>query len=84
MPKRGSTEAGDTTAKKAKADDAENGGGNGQGETDFSCDLKAPNGKQHNLKISAWNVAGERNYALISQVSAYRYYVVSNASPNNS
>jgi len=60
MPKRGSTEAGDTTAKKAKADDAENGGGNGQGETDFSCDLKAPNGKQHNLKISAWNVAGLR------------------------
>ena len=58
MPKRASTENGDAgaaeaAAKKAKPEEAEN------VVTDFSCDLKTPNGLDHNLKISAWNVAGE-------------------------
>ena len=54
MPKRASTEGGDAApevAKKAKADEENE-------AMDFSCDKKAPNGSTHNLKISAWNVAG--------------------------
>jgi len=56
MPKRASTEGGDAAedaAKKAKSDEETE-------PMDFSCDKKAPNGSSHNLKISAWNVAGLR------------------------
>jgi len=58
MPKRASTENGSANgegdAKKAKAETPE------VVDTDFTCDLKAKNGGDHNLKIAAWNVAGLR------------------------
>ena len=60
MPKRASTENGEAGAAEAAAKKAKP-----EAETvatDFSCDLKTTNGLDHNLKISAWNVAGEGGY----------------------